>query len=72
MTDWGAHHFDIAQWALGMDDSGPAVEVFPPGHNGRGGVNCRYANGKVVHHGRTEVVGLALMTVVAVMLEKLP
>jgi predicted dehydrogenase len=28
-ADWGAHMFDIAQWGLGKDDSGP-VAVYPP------------------------------------------
>jgi myo-inositol 2-dehydrogenase / D-chiro-inositol 1-dehydrogenase len=26
LTDWGAHHIDIAQWALGVSDTGP-VEI---------------------------------------------
>ena len=29
VCDFGAHHFDIAQWGLAMDESGP-VEVRPP------------------------------------------
>ena len=28
-ADWGAHMFDIAQWGLGKDDSGP-IAVYPP------------------------------------------
>jgi predicted dehydrogenase len=45
MTDWGAHHFDIAQWGLGMDESGP-VEIIPPENpKARTGLRYRYANG---------------------------
>jgi predicted dehydrogenase len=34
MTDWGAHHFDIVQWGLGMDKNGP-LEITPPDQTGR-------------------------------------
>ncbi len=44
MTDWGAHHFDIAQWGLGMDESGP-VEIFPPDGKEIKVLTYRYANG---------------------------
>jgi predicted dehydrogenase len=44
MTDWGAHHFDIAQWALGMDQSGP-VEIIPPNGNDVRDLTYIYANG---------------------------
>ncbi|HWA26715.1 MAG TPA: Gfo/Idh/MocA family oxidoreductase [Lacunisphaera sp.] len=45
--DWGAHHFDIIQWALGMDDSGP-VEFIPAGFEGSPYQTHRYANGVTV------------------------
>ena len=50
MTDWGAHHFDIAQWGLGMDGSGP-VEVIPPNLSETKRLTYVYANGVPMIHG---------------------
>lgn len=44
MTDWGAHHFDIAQWGLGMDETGP-VEIVPPDGKNYRELTYKYANG---------------------------
>lgn len=51
VTDWGAHHLDIAQWGLGMDHSGP-VEILPApeGTKAQRGVTLVYANGVTVTH----------------------
>ena len=61
MTDWGAHHFDIAQWGLGMDDSGP-VEIIPPENaKAETGVRFLYSNGVELLHdssrGGVEFIG---------------
>jgi len=52
MTDWGAHHFDIAQWGLGMDDSGPVQIVPPDDPKATTGVRFVYKNGVQVVHGK--------------------
>jgi predicted dehydrogenase len=51
LADMGAHHFDIAQWALDMDGSGP-VEVIPPDDpKAPSGLKFIYANGVEMVHG---------------------
>ncbi|MGV3764254.1 Gfo/Idh/MocA family oxidoreductase [Parapedobacter sp.] len=50
ITDWGAHMFDIVQWALDMDHSGP-VSFVPPARPGAvEGLYFTYANGVRVNH----------------------
>lgn len=51
ITDWGAHHIDIAQWGLGVDESGP-VQVKAPENweTAKRGAQLIYANGVVLTH----------------------
>jgi predicted dehydrogenase len=56
MTDWGAHMFDIAQWGLDMDDSGP-ISVAPSTAThkdefgeGTAGLVYTYKNGVEMYH----------------------
>ncbi len=47
IADLGAHMYDIAQWGLGMDASGP-VEVIPAGIDGAETLTFHYENGVVM------------------------
>jgi len=57
IANWGAHNIDIAQWGLGMENSGPVrIEghaEFPKRHlwnvHGKFAVKMEYANGAVLH-----------------------
>ncbi|HRP33394.1 MAG TPA: Gfo/Idh/MocA family oxidoreductase [Agriterribacter sp.] len=50
ITDWGAHMFDIVQWALDMDESGPETFTPPAAPEAKSGLSFTYANGIVVNH----------------------
>ncbi len=56
ICDWGAHHIDIAQWGLGMDENGP-VEIIAPEKwddpHARG-TKLIYASGTVLEHKKAE------------------
>ncbi|WP_166819961.1 Gfo/Idh/MocA family protein [Thalassoroseus pseudoceratinae] len=53
MTNWGAHHIDIAQWGMGTDDTGPVEIVGEGTYHPKGWhevtetcrITHRYANG---------------------------
>lgn len=53
VTDWGAHMFDIVQWALDMDSSGP-VEVIAPDGGAHPYLTYRYENGITMTHEKWE------------------
>ncbi len=62
ISDWGAHNFDIAQWGLGMDGSGP-VEIIPPNGSDVEELTYIYANGIPLikkqgpHEGMVQFIG---------------
>jgi predicted dehydrogenase len=49
VADWGAHHFDIVQWAFGYDETGP-TEIVAAEPNAKHGARLRYSSGLEVTH----------------------
>jgi predicted dehydrogenase len=50
LADMGAHHFDIAQWAMDADATGP-IEIHPPDGSATSGLRFVYASGIEMFHG---------------------
>lgn len=50
LSDWGAHMFDIAQWALDMDRSGPVLLIPPADRSAKRGLKMIYDSGVEMVH----------------------
>lgn len=60
-ADWGAHHFDIAQWGLDMDGKGPKyIDVYeaknPAFPNDTKSISYEYENGVKVYYGSPSIL----------------
>ncbi len=53
MTDWGAHRFGAALFAIGLHETGP-VEIIPPDGKDVKLLTFRFANGVKMYHGGTD------------------
>ncbi|MFS4417372.1 Gfo/Idh/MocA family protein [Maribacter sp. 2307ULW6-5] len=50
LADWGTHMFDIAQWCLGMDETGPVSYIPPKDPKATRGLKMFYENGIEMEH----------------------